>query len=367
MMPAMSETSNRTKPSGWYADPEDPARLRKWDGVGWTDSWMAGPGGPSAGPGGPGAGLTAAPVTLPAFSAGGRGSEPRWHLDPSAPTLRRERYWDGEEWTARLRHGTVFPGRTTLGSGFFTLAAWLRGLFYVQVAVSAVAAVVAVWVVSVLNRWLRAPATISVEEGNRVDLVDLAVGGVSGLLYLVTGVVFIVWLWKAYSSDRVDPTRLRHGRGWTIGAWFVPILNLFRPFQLVRDLRDGIRSAMGATGADRKRWLVRSWWAAFLTMSLFDSAGQVVDRASGSQEGFDLITSMRTLTWLSFGSSLASVAAAALAALLVRRLTPGCDRWSTSNRPSRSCAAGPVAVHELRVPRGAVTHDRDPRPARQYR
>ena len=318
MMPAMSETSNRTKPSGWYPDPEDAARLRKWDGVGWTDSWMAAPGTPRA----PDAGVAGAAVGAP-LGSGAVVAVPGWHHDPYAPTARRERFWDGTQWTPRLRHGSVFPGRTSLGPGFFTLAGWLRGLFYVQVAASVVGALASVWVVSVLNRWLRAPETITVAEGNRVDLVDLVVGGLSGLLYAVTGVVFVVWLWKAYNSDRVDPVRLQHGRGWTIGAWFVPILNLFRPFQLVRDLRDGIRSAMGATGPDRKRWLVRSWWAAFLTMSLVDSTSRTVDAVSGSQAGFDLISTMRTQSWLSFGSSLASVAAAALAALLVRRLTSG--------------------------------------------
>ena len=133
MMHAMSETSKRTRPSGWYTDPEDEGRLRKWDGIGWTDSWMA-----------------AAPGTL---------------LAPA----RRERFWDGEQWTRRLRHGSVFPGRPALGPSFFTLSAGLRGLFYLQVAVSAVGAIVAVWVVSVLNRWLRAPEAITVADGNRVD------------------------------------------------------------------------------------------------------------------------------------------------------------------------------------------------------
>ncbi len=322
MMPAMSETSSRTKPSGWYPDPEDAVRLRRWDGVGWTDSWMAaGPATPVA-PGVADAGPPGTAVGAP-LGSGAMVGVAGWHLDPYAPTSRRERFWDGAQWTPRLRHGSVFPGRAPLRKSFFTLAGWLRGLLYVQVAVSAVGAIVAVWVVSVLNRWLRAPSTITVEEGNRVDLVDLVVGGLSSLLYVVTGVVFIVWLWKAYSSNRVDPVRLQHGRGWTIGAWFVPILNLFRPFQLVRDLRDGIRSAMGATGPDRKRWLVRTWWAAFLTTNLLTWLSRVVDAASGSLTGFDLIESMRTLAWLSFATSLVSVAGAALASLVVRRLTSG--------------------------------------------
>jgi len=319
MMHAMSETSKRTRPSGWYPDPDDAGRLRKWDGIAWTDSWMtAAMGAPRVPDAGSARTVAGAPLASGAMVA-----EPGWHLDPYSPTSARERFWDGAAWTPRLRHGSVFPGRTVLGPGFFTLAAWLRGLFYVQVGVGAAGAVAAVWVVSVLDRWLRAPDSITVAEGNRVDSVDLAVGGLSSLLCVVTGVVFIIWLWKAYSSNRVDPSRLHHGRGWTIGGWFVPLLNLFRPFQVVRDLRDGIRSAMAATGPDRNRWLVRSWLAAFLTMSLFDSTSRTVDAVSGSQDGFDLISTMRTQSWLSFGSSLASVAAAAFAALLVRRLTSG--------------------------------------------
>lgn len=319
MIPAMSETSNRPKPSGWYPDPEDAARLRKWDGVGWTDSWMgAAPGTTQARDAGPVGTAVGAPQ-----GSGATVSVAGWHLDPYAPTSGRERFWDGAQWTPRLRYGSVFPGRTALGSGFFTLAAWLRGLFYVQVAVSAVGVVAAAWIITVLNRWMSAPDTITVDEANTVDAVDLGVSGVGALLNVVIGVLFVTWLWKAYSSNRVDPSRLHHGRGWTIGSWFVPFLNLFRPFQLVRDLRDGIRSAMGATGPDHKRWLVRAWWAAFLTMYLLDLVARVVDSGAATAEGLDLISAMRTLTWLSFASSLASLVAAALAALVVYRLTAG--------------------------------------------
>ena len=322
MMPAMSETSNRAMPSGWYPDPADSSRLRKWDGDAWTDSWMIAP----SGPGQAAAGSPAGSVLPAAAAPPGSGAQvgvPGWHLDPYAPTTRRERFWDGADWAPRLRFGSVFPGRTPLGSGFFTLAAWVRGLLYVQVAVAAVGAVVAVWTVSVLNRWMRAPDTITLDEANRVDTGELVVALPSFLLYLATGVLFLVWLSKAYAGNRVDPTKLHHSRGWAVGSWFVPFLNLFRPYQVVRDLRDGIRSAMGATGPDRKRWLVRTWWAAFLTMTAFDVVGRSVDRATESATGLDLLSSMRTLSWLTFGSSLATAVAAVLAALVVSRLTAG--------------------------------------------
>ena len=34
-------------PAGWYADPQDPRRLRYWDGVSWTDQWAPPPAAPT--------------------------------------------------------------------------------------------------------------------------------------------------------------------------------------------------------------------------------------------------------------------------------------------------------------------------------
>ncbi len=36
--------------------------------------------------------------------------------------------------------------------------------------------------------------------------------------------------------DAVAPTERRYGHGWAIGGWFVPILNFWRPMQVVNDV-----------------------------------------------------------------------------------------------------------------------------------
>ena len=67
------------QPAGWYVDPQDAARLRYWDGQGWTghvSRAMVSPRG--------------LPPPLPSSA------QPGWYEDPFVPT--RARYWDGRAW-----------------------------------------------------------------------------------------------------------------------------------------------------------------------------------------------------------------------------------------------------------------------------
>lgn len=57
------------------------------------------------------------------------------------------------------------------------------------------------------------------------------------LVYLGTTVLFLLWLSRSHSNLRaLRATRVEHSAGWAIGWWFVPIANLFKPFQVVREV-----------------------------------------------------------------------------------------------------------------------------------
>ena len=60
------------------------------------------------------------------------------------------------------------------------------------------------------------------------------------LAVLIAAIFFIAWLRRAYANLRaLGVESLRFGTGWAVGAWFVPILNLFRPVQIVNDVWRG--------------------------------------------------------------------------------------------------------------------------------
>lgn len=106
--------------------------------------------------------------------------------------------------------------------------------------------------------------------------------GVEGLVGLAATVLFIVWLWRVRSNaEFLCRAQHRRGRGWVVGAWFVPVVNLWWPKQLVDDviaasdpqtppftpnLKD-IRPARG----------VRTWWLTWLGSIVVVCVGGVVE------------------------------------------------------------------------------------------
>jgi hypothetical protein len=111
----------------------------------------------------------------------------------------------------------------------------------------------------------------------QVDL--LAIGEFSRLVavstivvYIAAGVVFLVWSWRARINAEwigeldmlrqsvdggVTPVGNAHrlSRGWVIGGWFCPVVNLWFPYQIVLDIWRASAPRRPVSGG-----LVRVWW-----------------------------------------------------------------------------------------------------------
>jgi len=305
MIGAMTALMDGAVP-GWYPDPEDPTRVRRWDGRGWTDSWMSAGGGAGA-------------VQAPRFS------DPGWHDDPMAGGKVRQRWWDGQQWTDRLRHGRAYPPRPRLPRWFFAAAGVLRAVLLVNGLVAAASFGMGLWTLSLVDQALNG-AGYGVDEANAYDTLDAVVPLVQFGVYVLAGVVFVAWLWSAYRCDRVDPRLLAHGSGWAVGVWFVPVLNLVRPYRLVADLRAGIRSGLGDERPDPRPRSVAWWWAAFLLMLVTDFAVALAANGLDEPDQLAFLRAWRTEGWVRITDALVTAVAAYLAYALVTRLTAGLRR-----------------------------------------
>ena len=72
-------------------------------------------------------------------------------------------------------------------------------------------------------------------------------------------ILFIVWSWRAHTaSDRLRPHDRKYSRGWTIGAWLIPIVNLLsdrgHPCQALADLLT-MRQTQGEVAGATVAWV----------------------------------------------------------------------------------------------------------------
>lgn len=186
---------------------------------------------------------TLADMTTPPFAPAS--SPARWAPDPEVRG--RLRYWDGARWTGHTVADSAL--RPDLSPSFRSATTWL----YAGCGLTS-AILLATFVTSVLTASSLIP-----------DLTSLLMTAVTAMTFL-TG----VWAYVAAGSRRVDPGAIRRDRVWLVVAWFIPIIGMVFPPQLLGDTWSGarrkrIRSASDAAslGFARPR-IIDAWgwvWA----------------------------------------------------------------------------------------------------------
>ena len=150
-----------------------------------------------------------------------------------------------------------------------------------------------------------------------------AMTGIMQLIpFLLSSIVFLVWINRASKNLRAfgGPTP-RFSSGWAVGYWFVPILNLFRPFLVVREIWERSAEAAGKPGASTAT--VGLWWMVWLIYCIAQRAFSASLRQAESQDQTELIAGLRFSTQIGIASDSASIVAAVLVFVVVLKIT----RW----------------------------------------
>jgi len=117
----------------------------------------------------------------------------------------------------------------------------------------------------------------------------LVAGGVHLVVIFATFVVFGRWIVLAKREcQRLGASQLEFSPGWSVGWYFVPIANLWKPYQAMAEAFRASRSWAGPrNGWKRLRVpvIVPLWWAAWITSSIVDQVStRLTLRASTAEE-----------------------------------------------------------------------------------
>ena len=155
------------------------------------------------------------------------------------------------------------------------------------------------------------------------------------LAYVATQVMawiaVIAWLRRVILNLSAFGRHPRYGPDWAIGAWFVPILNLFRPAEMVGD---AYRTSHAAAGLSAGPPLVALWWGSWLT-------SRFVDRLSTKMLTGDLrVTAEATRTTSTVAIGLMALAGVVLIRLVRRTAAAQQTAFAVFSEPSAEGISG---------------------------
>ncbi|CAN5626000.1 hypothetical protein BH10ACT11_BH10ACT11_20260 [soil metagenome] len=199
-----------------------------------------------------------------------------------------------------------------------------------KVAIGMVATVMLTAAVSLWADLSKYDAVSRVVDGERVSLSELqsvddrvsTVGVVYGIALVISVVTFLLWYSRAYRN--IGPLGVReprYGPRWAVASWFIPILSLFRPKQVMNDIwRAGdpdLPRVVASLEGRQVTPLLHWWWALWLLSNWVGTLAVRVsfDKANPSAE--DLKSQSLGYVF----SDIADIVAGVLAILVIRALT----------------------------------------------
>ena len=131
---------------------------------------------------------------------------------------------------------------------------------------------------------------ISTETANANDTREQIIGIVYLIAFVISAVTFIQWFRRAYFNLHQRVNHLSQTEGWAAGSWFVPIVSLYRPYQIMKELYQETKALLTKNGLNNENISTSSlgWWWTLWVISSF--LGQFVFRYSMKAESIDELT-----------------------------------------------------------------------------
>lgn len=140
-----------------------------------------------------------------------------------------------------------------------------------------------------------------------------AIANLAGLV--VGGLILLAWVNRTNHACReLGATGMQFSPGWAVGYWFIPFVNLVRPYQVMQELW-GQSDPDDASGFSTSPW-IGWWWGTWLVSGFIERIGRGVFSESSNS-----IEALRSADQLSSFASVVQLISIALTIVVVARIT----------------------------------------------
>lgn len=140
---------------------------------------------------------------------------------------------------------------------------------------------------NLLKSLIAGNADTEAANANDIRVSALAIGNL--VVLICTVVFFILWFRRAYNNLHLtQQVNLLYTEGWAAGAWFVPFLNLVRPYQIMDEIWNKTQEATKNLLSFKNSSLVGWWWAVYLISNVTTN---IANRVFDDNSSYESLTS----------------------------------------------------------------------------
>lgn len=187
------------------------------------------------------------------------------------------------------------------------LTAFVEVMLWVSIAMHCVS------IISDLGQIALLSAPFTVAQGETNDLRQKVVVVASFVVFIITGIVFLKWVYRAHLNSRGFGARnMTSTPGWSVGNYFIPIFCLFRPYQGMTEV--------WKVSLNPPTWrfqhgssLIGWWWMLWIASGIF---GRIM---MGYKTG-NTVQGLRDFTWFSISSEVLDIVLCLVTMKLVKTI-----------------------------------------------
>lgn len=169
------------------------------------------------------------------------------------------------------------------------------------------------------------------------DAREMVVAVVRTIVFIASAITFIRWFRRAYFNLGKRAANLKESEGMAAGAWFIPIVNLFKPYRIMVELHERtvelVANMLPDPDRARSKDHITVWWVFWVASNIL---AQVNVRIAKEAETVDALAN----------SALFSIVDAALSIPLAMLAVNVIKRYSALEQPLADWKSLPDAFDE---------------------
>ena len=174
-----------------------------------------------------------------------------------------------------------------------SLTKWVTWSLYAQIAVAIISIIsgnMEYQLLSAYESGVYASQWQAIADGEASDARQAIVAIVAGVVYLISGIMILKWIYRAnHNARRLGAKDMKFTPGWSIGWYFIPIFSFWMPYRAMKEIWQA--SIDPDNWSEVKLSSILPWWWFFYLTSVFfavlsdstaDSAEEIAELKSAN-------------------------------------------------------------------------------------